>query len=97
MFSRIRKQRKSSSIFKKALLLRIIVRSKEISICKNCFKRGFRFCAVSPLDSTRCIECVRLNRSGCNVLGLTTAQLEILSSIHTRLEVELEDAFEKQI
>ncbi len=97
MSSRIRKQRKSSSVFKGALLSKVIVRSKEMPICENCFKCGLRFCAVSSLDSVWCAECVRSNRFGCDVLGLTAAQLEVLSSIYVCLEAELEDVFEKQM
>ncbi len=95
MSSCIRKQRKSSSMFKGALLSKVIVRSEEISICENCFKRGFRFYMVSLLDSVRYMKYVCSNRSRCDVLGLTVAQLEALSSIYVRLEAELEDAFEK--
>src|SRR6266566_3722014 len=89
MSNRIRKQRKPSFI------LKVIVRSKEISIYKNYFKRGLRFYAVSPLDSVQYIKCVRLNRFGCDVLDSIVIQLEILSSIHVYLETKLKDTFEK--
>ncbi len=95
MFNRIRKQRKSSSIFKGAFLSRIITRFKEISICENCFKCDFRSYAVSPLDSIRYIECIRLNRFGYDVLNPTAVQLKALSSIYVCLETELENVFEK--
>src|SRR6266566_9697285 len=95
MSSRIRKQRKSSSVFKRALLLKIIVRSKEMPIYKNYLKHGLRFYTVSLLDSTWYIEYVRSNRSKCNILGPITIQLEALSSIYTRLEAKLKNAFEK--
>ncbi len=91
----IYKQRKSSSVFKRAFLLKIIVRSKEMSIYKNCFKCSLRFYTVFLLDSTRCMEYVRLNRFKYDVLGLIVVQLEILSLIHIHLEAELEDVFEK--
>ncbi len=97
MSNRIRKQRKPSSIFKKAFLSKVIVQSKEIPICENCFKRGLRSYAVSPLDFARCIEYVRLNRSGYDILSSTTIQLETLFSTHIHLETELEDTFEKQM
>ena len=74
---------------------RIIARSKEMPIYENCFKRGFRFYVVSPLDSTQYMECIRSNRSRCDVLDPIAVQLEVLSSIHVRLEAELEDAFKK--
>ncbi len=70
MFNRIRKQRKSSSVFKRAFLSRVIARFKEMPIYKNCFKYDFRSYAVSPLDSIRCMEYVRSNRSRYNILGL---------------------------
>src|SRR6266566_5418464 len=97
MFNRIHKQRKSSSVFKRAFLSKVIVRSKEISIYENCFKRSLRSYAVSPLDSARYMECVRSNRFRCDILSPITAQLKTLSSIYICLETELEDVFEKQI
>jgi len=95
MSSRIRKQRKSSSIFKRALLLKVFVRFKEMPICENCFKRSLRSCVVSSLDSVWYMEYVRSNRSRCDVLDSIIAQLEVLFSTHVRLEIELEDIFEK--
>ena len=95
MSNRIRKQRKSSSIFKKAFLSKIIVRFKEMSICENCFKCGFCFCIVSPLDFVRYIEYICSNYFRYNILDLIAIQLETLSSIYARLKAELEDAFEK--
>ena len=97
MFNRICKQRKSLSIFKKALLSKVNVRSKEMPIYENCFKHSLRSYAVSPLDSTRCVKYVRSNRFRCDVLGFIAAQLKALSSIYVCLEAELEDTFEKQI
>ncbi len=64
-------------------------------IYKNCFKRSLRFYTVSPLDSTRCMEYVRSNRFGCDILGSIAAQLEILSSTYIRLKIKLKNAFEK--
>ncbi len=93
--NRIYKQTKSSSIFKRALLSKVIVRSKEISIYENCFKYGLRFYTVSPLDSIQYVKCVRSNCSGYDILDLITTQLETLSSTHIRLETKLENTFEK--
>ena len=95
MSSCICKQKKSSSIFKKAFLSKVIVRSKEISIYENCFKCNLRSYTVSLLDSTRYIEYVCSNRSRYNVLGPITTQLETLSSTHVCLKTELEDTLEK--
>ncbi len=66
-------------------------------ICKNCFKRDFRFYTVSLLDSIRYVEYIRSNHSKCDVLNFIAVQLKALSSIYIRLEAELEDTFEKQI
>ena len=97
MSNRVCKQRKSSSIFKKALLTKIIVRSKEISICENYFKCGLCFYTVFPLDSIQYIECICSNRFKYDILNLIVIQLETLSLTHICLEMELEDTFEKQI
>ncbi len=50
----------------------------------------------SSLDSVKYIEYVRLNRSGYDVLDFTAAQLETLSSIYTKLEIELEDTLKSR-
>ncbi len=86
---------RSQGLPKTLTLSRVIVRSKEIPIYENCFKRGLRSCTVSPLDSARCMECVRSNRSEYNILGPIATQLETLSSTYVCLEEELEDAFER--
>jgi len=78
-------------------LSKIIVRSKEIPIYENCFKRRFRSYAVLPLDSSRCIEYIRSNRLRCDVISPTAVQFEALSSIYICLETELEDVLKKQI
>ena len=97
MSNRIRKQRKPSFIFKRAFLLKVIVRSKEISIYKNYFKCDFRFYIVSPLDSSQCIKYIRSNYSRYNILNPTTTQLKTLSSTYVRLKTKLKDTFEKQM
>ncbi len=95
--SRIRTQKKYSFVFKRAFLSRVIATSKEIPICENCFRRRFRFYMVSPLNSSRCIECIRSNRFGYDIISSIATQLETLSSTYVRLEIELEDIFEKQM
>ncbi len=97
MSNRIRKQRKSSFVFKGALLSKVIVRFKEMPICENCFKRGLRSYVVSLLDSMRYMEYIRSNRSKYDVLGPIVVQLETLFSIYIRLEMKLENTFEKQM
>ncbi len=66
-------------------------------ICENYFKCRFRFYTVSPLDSLRCIECIRSYCSRCDIIGPTVVQFEVLSSIYIYLEAKLEDVFKKQI
>ncbi len=97
MFNRIRKQKKSSSIFKKTFLSKVIIRSKEISIYENYFERDFRFYIISPLDSMQYMKYVRSSRSKYDILKPTTIQLETLSSTYVRLKIELKDAFKKQM
>lgn len=60
--------------------------------CSYCISKNHGDCLVSPLDSSRCFECVRLNKSYCDVQGLSPNQLDRVSSQHFRLEEELEEA-----
>ncbi len=71
IFNYICKQKKYSFVFKRMFLLRIIIKSKEMLICKNYFKRRFRFYAMLPLDLLRCIEYVRSNHSKYNIISPT--------------------------
>ncbi|TQW04493.1 hypothetical protein IF2G_07722 [Cordyceps javanica] len=63
--------------------------------CTACENRGITQCQVSPSDSSRCTECIRLNLSRCDVQGVTPAQLRNIASQHLKLERELEEAEEK--
>lgn len=66
--------------------------AKSDTCCSNCILRNHADCVVSSLDSSRCYECVRLNKSYCDVQGLTPEQLDRVSSHYFRLEEELEEA-----
>ncbi len=89
------KQRKSSSIFKRAFLSRVIIHSKEIPIYNNYFKCRLRSYIVLLLDSLYYIEYVRPNCSEYNILGLIIIHLKILFSIYIRLKIELKNIFKK--
>ncbi|KAI6544261.1 hypothetical protein MCOR04_011848 [Pyricularia oryzae] len=62
--------------------------------CSACQSRGIPRCQASPRDSARCTECVRLNLSHCDVLGVSPESLRRIASQHSRLESELEAAEE---
>ncbi|EHA53503.1 hypothetical protein MGG_15501 [Pyricularia oryzae 70-15] len=64
--------------------------------CSPCRAKGAASCQVSPQDSARCVECVRSNRSGCDVLGLSAAQIRHIGRQHSKLDAEVE-ALEEQI
>ncbi|EHA54233.1 hypothetical protein, variant [Pyricularia oryzae 70-15] len=63
--------------------------------CSACESQGIAKCAVSPRDSSRCVECVRLGRSRCDVMGVSREQLHRIAAQHSKLESELEAAEEK--
>jgi uncharacterized protein YdcH (DUF465 family) len=64
--------------------------------CSYCVSRGHEECLLSPSDSSRCAECVRLNKSYCDIRGLSSEQLERIAAHHFRLEDELEAAEEER-
>ncbi|EHA55177.1 hypothetical protein MGG_15807 [Pyricularia oryzae 70-15] len=66
-----------------------------MSSCSACESQGIAKCAVSPRDSSRCVECVRLGRSRCDVMGVSREQLHRIAAQHSKLESELEAAEEK--
>jgi len=95
MSGRVQKQKKSQSARRrKGELLKAFSSSRSVPMpsCTNCTRRGQRTCIASPGDSSRCEECVRSNRSGCDVLGATDAQLQTIAAQHARLEREVADA-----
>ncbi len=98
IFNRISKQRKTSfeqSLVRKIHLLRsLFLDLFEMSIYNYCVRLKFPSYEVSPLDSFRCVEYVRKNRLGCDVLGVLSKQLLAISVQHLRTEAELEEAEE---
>jgi hypothetical protein len=99
MSGRVTKRAQSQSLSAKerkfSLLSTILQNSIEMSPCTFCQSRGLESCQVSPNDSSRCAECVRLNRSSCDVAGVSTSQLRRIATQHQKLEEELERAEEK--
>ncbi|KAI6533993.1 hypothetical protein MCOR05_006515 [Pyricularia oryzae] len=64
--------------------------------CSPCCAKGVTSCQVSFQDSARYVEYVRSNRSGCDVLGLSAAQIRHIGRQHSKLDAEVE-ALEEQI
>ncbi|EHA48146.1 hypothetical protein MGG_15916 [Pyricularia oryzae 70-15] len=62
--------------------------------CSSCESRGVAKCSVSPQDSSRCVECLRFNRPGCDVLGFSSAKIRSIGLQHARMESEMEAAEE---
>jgi hypothetical protein len=78
-------------------LLSAILRNDPSTMpsCSACRDEGHPSCQVSSSDSSRCTECVRQHRSGCDVLGISPAQLHNIATQHYRLEDELESSEEE--
>ncbi|KAM3564193.1 hypothetical protein ARSEF4850_001971, partial [Beauveria asiatica] len=99
--NRVAKQKskasQASSLRRNDLLAAILANPFLLTMpsCTACEGRGITRCQVSPSDSSRCVECVRLNLSRCDVQGVTPAQLRNIASQHIKLERELEEAEEK--
>lgn len=68
----------------------------EMPSCSSCEARGIDSCEVSPKDSSRCMECVRLGVSFCDVLGPSPADLRNIAKQRQRLEEQLEAAEEER-
>jgi hypothetical protein len=81
-----------SSRFRHNLLSTLDRVSFDMPSCSNCERRGLSSCRAAPADSSRCEACVRNNRSGCDVLGPSEAQLNSASLQFQRLEQELDFA-----
>ncbi|KAI7909407.1 hypothetical protein M0657_011853 [Pyricularia oryzae] len=58
--------------------------------CSACESQGIAKCAVSPRDSSRCVECVRLGRSRCDVMGISREQFHRLAAQHSKLDADVE-------
>ncbi|KAI6564983.1 hypothetical protein MCOR04_008990 [Pyricularia oryzae] len=64
--------------------------------CSPCCAKGVISCQVFFQDFARYVECVRSNRSGCDVLGLSAAQIRYIGRQHSKLDAEVE-ALKEQI
>ena len=62
----------------------------EIPSYNYCVRLEFLLYEVSPLDSSCCVEYVRKNRLGYDVLGVSSKQLLVISAQHFYIEAELE-------
>jgi hypothetical protein len=84
MSSRVTKRAQKQSLNAKErkirLLETILARSIEMPVYSPCEARGFTSCRASPEDSSRCAECVRSNLLGCDVAGVSTAQLRKIAT-----------------
>ena len=59
--------------------------------CSYCEEHNLgKDCLVADSESSRCLTCVRLNLSNCDVRGLSPDQLNKITLKHRRLEEELE-------
>ncbi len=101
MSNRINKQRKTSSeqsLARKIHLLRSLsLDLSEISSYNHYIRLGFSIYEVSLLDSSYCIEYVRKNRSGCNILSVLSKQLLAISIQYLHVEAELEEVKERVV
>lgn len=104
MSGRVEKRKAASSpnsrpakktVEKNSLLSVILQNSIIMPTCSYCEGKGYDSCEVSPSDSSRCAECVRLGRSRCDVLGVGAAELRNIATQHQKLEDELQAAEEK--
>ncbi|TDZ14074.1 hypothetical protein Cob_v013012 [Colletotrichum orbiculare MAFF 240422] len=102
--SRVEKRKAASSpdsrpakktVEKNSLLSAILQNSIVMPSCSYCEGKGYASCDVSPSDSSRCAECVRLGRSRCDVLGVGAVELRNIATQHQKLEDELQAAEEK--
>ncbi len=99
MSNRINKQKKTSS--KQSLIYKIyLLRSFSLNPSKmpsyNYYIRlRFSTYEIFPLDSLRCIEYIRKNRSDYNILGVSFKQFLVISAQHFHIETELEKVEER--
>ncbi len=100
MSNHISKQRKTS--FEQFLTYKIhLLRSLssdlfKILFCNHYVRLKFLLYEVSLLDSFYCVEYIRKNRLGCDVLGVSSKQLLAISIQYLCTEAELKEA-EKRI
>lgn len=77
---------------KAALLSAVASRGTVVPMpCSYCEEHNLgKDCLVADSESSRCLTCVRLNLSNCDVRGLSPDQLNKITLKHRRLEEELE-------
>ncbi len=83
MFNCVRKNKKSvNSRRRKGELLRLFSSSYSILIpsYSNCTRRRITTYIAFPQDSSRCKECVRLNRSAYDMFNTSEAQLQMIAT-----------------
>jgi hypothetical protein len=99
-----RNSRKSSTVAlstdRRNVLLEVILASSVVmrNSCSVCEKAGIECVGPSPDSSrtSRCKECIRLNRPRCDAQALSPAQLRRIATTHSRFESELEKAEEER-
>ncbi|KAF3768276.1 hypothetical protein M406DRAFT_249884 [Cryphonectria parasitica EP155] len=72
------------------LVSRLLENFIEMPVCSYCEDCSFEFCKVFPGDSSRCIECIRLGCSKCNVISSSPEKLRNIAIQHRKLENEIE-------
>lgn len=98
--SKFRAKTKSASSIRRNDLLSVILSNPDLATmpsCSYCKEKGREQCQASPLDSDRCVWCVRDNQSRCDILGVSPSQLRSIADRHSRLERELEEAEERAL
>lgn len=81
---------KKSTRERDRLLERLHGNHVKMPVCSTCTHSGLEICEASATDSRRCIECVRLGKSTCDVLGTTPEQVAQVSAAFKRLDGEVE-------
>jgi len=95
MSNRIRKQKKSVDFRRcKNELLRTFSSFHSIFMpsYNNCTRRRISVCIASLQDSSKCEECVRLNRFGYDVFGIIDTQFQTIAVQYARLEKAIFEA-----
>jgi len=79
-----------------SLLSSILQNAVNMRPCSFCESQGLESCEASVQDSNRCFECVRQQRSKCDVFELNNSKdLLHISAQHQKLEDEIEELEEK--
>ena len=92
MSSRVQKQKKSQSARRrKSELLKIFSSGHSVPMSSygSCLRRGIETYQVSPNDSSRCELYIRSNRLGCDVVGVSDAQIQNIVQFYAKFEREV--------